>query len=198
MRQEAIEHVVNTVGEAAASALFGRAALYVTCEPCIMCASALAQIGVRRIFFGCRNDRFGGCGTVLDSYGLSVAEGVAEAPPTPAGVTAGAEAAGGGPLAGEFELTSQRFSGPLCLPTPLTDTTPVLTLAGRGDPRMEAPRLRVRQRLRGGRGDRAAQTVLRARQSANTGGCGGWGCRGYGAGGVLDPARGGHAQPALP
>ncbi|KAJ1463159.1 cytidine deaminase-like protein [Pelagophyceae sp. CCMP2097] len=42
-----------------------QADLYVTCEPCIMCASALAQLGVKRVFFGCRNDKFGGCGSIL-------------------------------------------------------------------------------------------------------------------------------------
>ena len=30
-----------------------------------MCASALAQLGLRRCFFGCRNDKFGGCGSIL-------------------------------------------------------------------------------------------------------------------------------------
>lgn len=39
--------------------------MYVTCEPCIMCAAALSVIGVRHVYFGCRNDKFGGCGTVL-------------------------------------------------------------------------------------------------------------------------------------
>ncbi|ANZ75052.1 BA75_02793T0 [Komagataella pastoris] len=39
--------------------------LYVTVEPCIMCASALRQLGIRRVFFGCANDRFGGNGSVL-------------------------------------------------------------------------------------------------------------------------------------
>ncbi|KAL4265427.1 Cytidine deaminase-like protein [Pleurotus pulmonarius] len=39
--------------------------LYVTVEPCIMCASALRQMGIKRVFFGCENDRFGGCGSVL-------------------------------------------------------------------------------------------------------------------------------------
>lgn len=39
--------------------------VYVTCEPCIMCASALAQLGVRRVYYGCRNDKFGGCGSIL-------------------------------------------------------------------------------------------------------------------------------------
>ena len=39
--------------------------LYVTVEPCIMCASALKQIGINKIVFGCCNERFGGNGTVL-------------------------------------------------------------------------------------------------------------------------------------
>lgn len=39
--------------------------VYVTVEPCIMCASALKQIGIAKIYFGCGNDRFGGNGTVL-------------------------------------------------------------------------------------------------------------------------------------
>ncbi len=42
-----------------------RADLYVTCEPCIMCAGALSLLRVRRVFYGCRNDRFGGCGSIL-------------------------------------------------------------------------------------------------------------------------------------
>ena len=39
--------------------------LYVTVEPCIMCASALRQMGIKQVFYGCANDRFGGCGSVL-------------------------------------------------------------------------------------------------------------------------------------
>ncbi|OBZ71843.1 tRNA-specific adenosine deaminase 2 [Grifola frondosa] len=39
--------------------------LYVTVEPCIMCASALRQMGIKKVFYGCANDRFGGCGSVL-------------------------------------------------------------------------------------------------------------------------------------
>lgn len=46
--------------------------LYVTVEPCIMCASAVQQIGIKKVIFGCGNDRFGGNGSVLsiqqDSY----------------------------------------------------------------------------------------------------------------------------------
>lgn len=39
--------------------------LYVTVEPCIMCASALRQVGIKEVYFGCGNDRFGGCGSVI-------------------------------------------------------------------------------------------------------------------------------------
>ncbi|KAI9885330.1 MAG: hypothetical protein M1823_002875 [Watsoniomyces obsoletus] len=42
--------------------------LYVTVEPCIMCASALRQYGVRSVYFGCANDRFGGVGGVLSIH----------------------------------------------------------------------------------------------------------------------------------
>ena len=41
--------------------------VYVNVEPCVMCACALSKIpSVRSVFFGCRNPRFGGCGTVLN------------------------------------------------------------------------------------------------------------------------------------
>jgi len=39
--------------------------LYVTVEPCVMCASALRQYGIRTVYFGCWNERFGGTGGVL-------------------------------------------------------------------------------------------------------------------------------------
>lgn len=45
--------------------LFENITLYVTVEPCIMCASALKQLGIKRVVFGCANERFGGNGTVL-------------------------------------------------------------------------------------------------------------------------------------
>ena len=40
--------------------------LYVTVEPCIMCASLLRQFGIRRVFFGASNEKFGGTGGVLN------------------------------------------------------------------------------------------------------------------------------------
>ncbi|KAL3895081.1 MAG: hypothetical protein SGCHY_004910, partial [Lobulomycetales sp.] len=37
-------------------------------EPCVMCASALRQLGVKKCFYGASNDRFGGCGSVLSVH----------------------------------------------------------------------------------------------------------------------------------
>jgi len=45
-----------------------RCTLYVTLEPCIMCASALRISGLGRVVFAACNDRFGGCGSVLSAH----------------------------------------------------------------------------------------------------------------------------------
>lgn len=37
-----------------------------------MCASALRQMSIKEVFYGCANDRFGGCGSVLGVNDLSV------------------------------------------------------------------------------------------------------------------------------
>lgn len=47
---------------------FDRCALYVTCEPCIMCASALSLLGFERVYYGCANDKFGGNGSILSIH----------------------------------------------------------------------------------------------------------------------------------
>lgn len=49
---------------AASAALLRGCELYVSCEPCVMCASALAQLHIERVYFGCHNERFGGNGSV--------------------------------------------------------------------------------------------------------------------------------------
>lgn len=46
--------------------VFRQCTLYVTVEPCIMCASALVQVNIGRVVYGCANERFGGCGSVLN------------------------------------------------------------------------------------------------------------------------------------
>lgn len=39
--------------------------LYVTVEPCIMCAAALRRLRLCQVYFGCFNERFGGCGSII-------------------------------------------------------------------------------------------------------------------------------------
>ena len=62
----AISHALVANGND--TTVFEGSTLYVTIEPCIMCASAIAQIGVSRVVFGASNDRFGGCGSVLSLH----------------------------------------------------------------------------------------------------------------------------------
>lgn len=50
------------------SNIFSQCDLFVTVEPCIMCASALHLLRFRKVYFGCRNERFGGCGTILNIH----------------------------------------------------------------------------------------------------------------------------------
>jgi tRNA(adenine34) deaminase len=48
--------------------------LYVTKEPCVMCAGALVQVRMRRVVFGCADERGGGAGgqvNLLQSPGLN-------------------------------------------------------------------------------------------------------------------------------
>lgn len=40
--------------------------IYVTLEPCIMCAGALVNSRIKRIVFGAYNNRFGACGTLYN------------------------------------------------------------------------------------------------------------------------------------
>lgn len=40
--------------------IFQQVSVVVTVEPCIMCMSALHDLKVKEIFYGCKNDRFGG------------------------------------------------------------------------------------------------------------------------------------------
>lgn len=40
--------------------------MYVTLEPCPMCAGAIVQARIPRVVIGCRNEKAGCCGSVLD------------------------------------------------------------------------------------------------------------------------------------
>lgn len=51
--------------------------LYVTVEPCLMCASALKIMNIKAVFYGCANGKFGGNGSIYslhekDSLGFPV------------------------------------------------------------------------------------------------------------------------------
>ncbi|KAF4033611.1 Cytidine and deoxycytidylate deaminase zinc-binding region [Phytophthora infestans] len=63
----AIEAIAAKYGDKACEVL-ADCTLYVTCEPCIMCAGALAHVSIKRVYFGCHNDRFGGCSSVLNLH----------------------------------------------------------------------------------------------------------------------------------
>jgi tRNA(adenine34) deaminase len=46
------------------------ASLYVTLEPCAMCAGAMILARVERVVFGPRDPKFGACGSVMDVLGV--------------------------------------------------------------------------------------------------------------------------------
>jgi tRNA-specific adenosine deaminase 2 len=84
---EAIDDALQHAGAGATPAeLFAGCTLYVTCEPCVMCAAAVRYAGFRKVCFGCRNEKFGGCGSALPihrtpdgSRGFEIEEGVMSA-----------------------------------------------------------------------------------------------------------------------
>lgn len=70
------EHDLHNASPEKCAAFFAKLTVYVTIEPCVMCALALEQIGVKKVYFGAANERFGGNGTALkvqaDSSYLSI------------------------------------------------------------------------------------------------------------------------------
>uniref|UniRef100_A0A7C4TI23 tRNA-specific adenosine deaminase n=1 Tax=candidate division WOR-3 bacterium TaxID=2052148 RepID=A0A7C4TI23_UNCW3 len=59
--------------------------IYTTIEPCIMCAGALVLARVKRIVFGARDEKFGGCGSVFNiineeklNHKIEIVEGILE------------------------------------------------------------------------------------------------------------------------
>jgi len=55
---------IDLVQSMASPCLYTMLSVYVNVEPCIMCAAALMKVKVKAIYFGCANDKFGGCGSV--------------------------------------------------------------------------------------------------------------------------------------
>jgi len=65
---EAVDALLDAHGGDRAACRFEDVAVYVTCEPCVMCAGAMSALGVREVVYGCANDKFGGAGTVLAAH----------------------------------------------------------------------------------------------------------------------------------
>jgi tRNA(adenine34) deaminase len=57
---------IGAAGEALGDWRLTGADLYVTLEPCAMCAGAIQLGRLRRVVFGPRDPRFGGCGSVVN------------------------------------------------------------------------------------------------------------------------------------
>lgn len=45
--------------------------LYVTLEPCVMCAGAIMQARIRRVVYGASDPKTGACGSVIDLFAQS-------------------------------------------------------------------------------------------------------------------------------
>lgn len=59
---------INSILKNHPPSIFRETSLYVTVEPCIMCASALRQFHIKAVYYGCSNDRFGGTGGVFSIH----------------------------------------------------------------------------------------------------------------------------------
>jgi tRNA(adenine34) deaminase len=62
--------VLRAAGRSLASYRLTDTTLYVTLEPCIMCASAIVHARVRRLVFGAWDPRAGGAGSITDVFAL--------------------------------------------------------------------------------------------------------------------------------
>ena len=74
---------IGAAGEALGDWRLTEARLYVTLEPCVMCAGAVVLARLRQVIFGARDPKFGGCGSVLDvvaeprlNHRVEVVEGI--------------------------------------------------------------------------------------------------------------------------
>ena len=63
---EAIENACKTLG----GWRLWKATLYVTLEPCPMCAGAIINARIPRVVFGAADDKCGACGSVCDLFSM--------------------------------------------------------------------------------------------------------------------------------
>ncbi len=66
----AIDHVLEWCqkNDHQSDKVFEEITVYVTVEPCIMCTTALRVMHISNVVYGCANERFGGCGSVLSVH----------------------------------------------------------------------------------------------------------------------------------
>ena len=62
--------VLRAAGQALGSYRLTDTTLYVTLEPCVMCASAVVHARVRRLVFGAWDPRAGGAGSIVNVFTL--------------------------------------------------------------------------------------------------------------------------------
>ena len=62
--------VLRAAGRSLGSYRLTDTTLYVTLEPCVMCASAIVHARVRRLVFGAWDPRAGGAGSITDVFAL--------------------------------------------------------------------------------------------------------------------------------
>jgi tRNA(adenine34) deaminase len=62
--------VLRAAGQALGSYRLTDTTLYVTLEPCVMCASAVVHARVRRLVFGAWDPRAGGAGSIVNVFSL--------------------------------------------------------------------------------------------------------------------------------
>lgn len=77
------------------SEIVNQCTLYVTVEPCVMCASLLRQLKIKKVYFGAVNDKFGGTGGVFRIHKNSTV--IVEPPHKPVSPATPSEATGAMP-----------------------------------------------------------------------------------------------------
>ena len=74
-RKSALGHAEIQAIDAACKALGGwrlwDCTLYVTLEPCSMCAGAIINARIPRVVFGARDEKYGACGSVCDLFSMN-------------------------------------------------------------------------------------------------------------------------------
>ena len=61
---------LRSAGTALGNYRLAGSTLYVTLEPCVMCASAIVHARIERLVFGAWDPRAGGAGSIVDVFGL--------------------------------------------------------------------------------------------------------------------------------